>query len=509
MPSNGDWRTRRRGIPCSVLRRRFPQSPPEETVPASSLRGLTVRAALIIGLGATLALWLATGYRMTREVESLEGRTAAINERYMRAQGQLAAVRAHVLLGSVLVRDALLDPNPGVAPTYRKRFEEAYQAADRALRDYVPVLGHADEQERLAGLRDEIDEFRDAMLGVLDQAAVGAGDEPAALLQREVVPQREVALRVSEQVQTLNREAFVQHGIETSALYRESQREAWTQLGIALVLSVAIGVLAAVHAGQLEGRVRRQRVRDRRLTTELQRLSTRLVSAQEDERRAIARELHDEVAQALAAVKVELALAQQASGPPALATRLDRVRAIAEDALQRIRTMSHLLHPALLDDLGLEAALEAHLRSVERRHGLRIEFVHDASRQRLAPELETAVYRVVQEAVTNVVTHAHATRCDVRIEGRPESVCVVVEDDGSGFAQDGGAAGLGLISMRERIAQHGGRFRIESAPGRGTRLAIELPARLETDVPAASLPVSAGAPVAPAPSPHVADLPGR
>lgn len=467
---------------AGVFRRRPPDPLPADGRPAPSLRGLTIRAALALGLGATLVLWLATGYRMTRQMESLEARSSTITTRYMRAQAQLSTVRAHVLLGSVLVRDALLDPNPATARTYRKRFEETYAAADRALQEYEPVLGHADERDRLASLRVEIDEFRDAMLAALDAAALGDADQPGVLLQRDVMPQREVALRVSEQVQTMNREAFVQHGTETTAVYRESQRNAWTQLGVALVLSVAIGVLAAAHAGRLERRIGRQRVRDQQLTSDLQRLSTRLVSLREDERRSIARELHDEVGQALAAVKVELALAQQADAADALTPRLARVQSIAEDTLQRIRTMSHLLHPSLLDDLGLEAALEAHLRGVERRHGMPVTFTHVNAGQRLAPELETAVYRAVQEAVTNVVTHARATRCDVRLEGRESSVRVTVEDDGSGFdpagePAAGPRAGLGLISIRERVAQFGGAFHLESAPGRGTRLTIELPAR--------------------------------
>lgn len=443
------------------------------------LAGLTLQAALAIGFALTLALWLTTGYRMTRQMQTLETRAAEINDRYIRAQSQLSALRAHVLVASVLIRDALLDANPAMARVYRQRLTQTYEAADRALREYQPVLGHEDERRQLADLRTEIDEFREMVLEVLD---AGVSIDADTVIRDRIMPQREVATRMSEQVQTMNREAFVRQGVETSELYQAAQRDAGRRLGLALILSIGVGLSAATYARRLERHVRHQHVRDRQLTTELQHLSTGLVSAQEHERRSIARELHDEVGQALAAVKVELAVAEAACGTPDLVPRLQRVRSIAEGALQRIRSLSHVLHPALLDDLGLEAALEAYVRSVEQRHGLDVVFTRDpGGARRLAPELETAVYRIVQEAVTNVVAHAHATRCQVDINGLAQSVRVTVEDNGSGFdpGPAGGprpTAGLGLISMRERVAQFGGVFQIEAAPGRGTRVTIEMPA---------------------------------
>jgi signal transduction histidine kinase len=469
---------------------------------------MTVQAALVAGFLVTLALWLTTGYRITRQVETLEAGAAAVNERYMRAQSHLSDVRMHVLLGAVMVRDALLDPSPVSVRTNRKRFADTAAAADRALREYVPVLGLAEERERIDGLRVEVEEFRRSMIEVLDLVARDRSFDPAVVLREHVVPQRETAVRVSEQVQTLNREVYVRQGVETSELYKAAQREAAQRLGLALVLSVVVGLVAAAHSGRLERRVRAQHIRDRQLTEDLQRLSTSLVSAQEEERRGIARELHDEVGQALAAVKVELAVAQRACETTGAAPRLERVQAITEGVLHRIRNLSHLLHPALLDDLGLEAALEAYLRSVEGRHGLEMEFTHDRIGQRLAPELETAVYRIVQEAVTNVVAHARATRCRVAIACFAERVRVTIEDNGSGFDPNGSGSarrtgGLGLIGIRERAARFGGTFRIESAPGQGTLVTVELPARA---LPAAGVP--SAEPDRLATDATTADLPG-
>jgi signal transduction histidine kinase len=146
------------------------------------------------------------------------------------------------------------------------------------------------------------------------------------------------------------------------------------------------------------------------------------------------------------------------------------------------------LHPAVLDDLGLCAALDAYRKEVADRHGIGIELLHDNMQARLPQELEAAAYRVVQEGLTNVVKHAKATRCRVYLQRLTNTVLITIEDDGVGFAVDrvqhaGARAGLGLVGIRERVVQLRGVLRIESAPAKGTRLTVEFPAPSHT-VPA-------------------------
>jgi signal transduction histidine kinase len=471
---------------------------PSGTGVGSSLSRPTIRAALCLGFGLTLGLWFVAGYRLTERMSRVGAQATAINARYMRAQDLLSTARTQILLGSVIVRDALLDPDPASITGYRQHFNDTYAAAGEALAEYVPVLDSPNERHGIEDLGREIDAFHQAMLGVLDSDRRQWARQSRLLLQERVAPKRDVVIRVSEQVQALNRGAFVSQHEATSAIYQDAQRQAWIQLGLALAASLAIGAWAAVYAGRLEARLRRQRARALQMTSDLHRLSGKIVSAQEDERRMIARELHDEVGQALTAIRVELSFAQRgAEMPPAVAERLKDVRAITEGALHTIRDLSHLLHPSLLDDLGLTAALESLLAGFGRRHGLQVEVLHDHMEHRLAPELETAVYRVVQEALNNVAKHAQASACRVYLQGLPHTVLVTVEDDGSGFAADpvNGTTthGLGLIGIRERAAQLGGSMRVDSAPGRGTRLTVELPARtrdapgVDADAPAAAI----------------------
>jgi signal transduction histidine kinase len=444
--------------------------------------GLTIKAALFLGFGVTVAIWLIAGYRFTQRMAEVEGRASEINARYVRAQDLLSTVRAQVLLGSVYVRDALLDPDPTMADEYRQELEDTYRAVDAALLQYVPVLDTAPERERIAHLREEVDAFRSTVLDVLGTDSSRWATEARVLLRRRIMPKREGVIRLSEEVQAINRAAFVRQQTDIAAIYRDTQRGVWRQLGLALGASLAVALLATLYAGRLENRIRAQRVRDAQNARDLQRLSAKLISAQEDERRSIARELHDEVGQVLTAIKVELAVAQhaiEAAGLPAQIL-LD-ARSITDGALHTVRDLSHLLHPAMLDDLGLPATVEWYLRGFGKRHGIHVDLVHDRMEQRLSPETEAAAYRIIQEALTNVARHARATKCRVYLQRLPNTVLITIEDDGAGFEpaeadRAGAPRGLGFIGIRERAAQLRGTVRLESAPGKGTRVTVELPA---------------------------------
>jgi signal transduction histidine kinase len=319
------------------------------------------------------------------------------------------------------------------------------------------------------------------MLQVLESAQSGGSRDARTLLSTQVVPKRELVIRVSEEAQSLNRSAFVQQQREVAEIYGASQRRLWQILGGALTSSFAIGWLVTTYAGRLEGRLQEQRLQDARSARELQDLSAKLITAQEEERRSVARELHDEVGQVLTAIKVELAVAQrtmEARGHDAQV--LEDARSITEGALTTVRDLSHFLHPAVLDDLGLPATVDWYLRGFSRRHGISADLKSAGTIQRLAPELEASSYRIIQEALTNIAKHSGATACEVSIQQSDGLLTIAVQDNGAGFPvtpQDSASSGLGLIGIRERASHLGGTVRIETAPGRGTRITVELPAR--------------------------------
>jgi signal transduction histidine kinase len=447
------------------------------------LEGLTIKTALALGFGLTLGVWLFTGYYFTRRMSTVEGEAAAISVRYMRAQERLSNVSGQVLLSSVYLRDALLDYNPAEIPKHRRRLEDTYDALDRELDEYIPVLDSAAEREQVARLRQEIAAFRVTTREVLADNATRTPGERRRVLNARVVPRRESVINVTEDVRALNRVAFVEQQRVIADLHRLADHRSWQWLGVALAVSLCIGLLATAYASRLEATLKEQRAVEAQNTRHLQLLSAKLITAQEEERQNIARELHDEVGQVLTAIKVELAVAQRRlmlSG--AAAELLDEVQVIADAALHTVRDLSHLLHPSLLDDLGLPAAIDWYLQAFSKRHAIAVELKQEGMTTRLAPEVELAAYRVVQEALTNVARHAEAKTCRVVMRQVADRLEVTIQDNGKGFelaavGDTGWRKGLGLLGMHERVAQLNGKVRIETAPGEGTRVRVELPAR--------------------------------
>jgi signal transduction histidine kinase len=361
--------------------------------------------------------------------------------------------------------------------------DDAYRAVTQALQQYVPLVDSADERQRVARLQQEVQELQQSMLDVLATESSKWPASARAILSAKVVPKRQTVIRIYDEAQSINRNTFVRKQEELRDAYAASQQALWWSLGLALVASTALTLLGAMYAGRLERRVTRQSVDDARNAAELHRLSAKIISAQEEERRTIARELHDEIGQALTAIKVELSVAQRAveSGQITKST-LDDARSISEGALTTVRNLSHAVHPALLDDMGLPATVDWYLRGFGRRYSIRTDLLQDAGVERLAPEVEASAYRIIQEGLTNVAKHAQASECRVHLRRLADRLFVTIEDDGVGFdTLTAGTApdrkGLGLIGIRERASHLAGSVRVESTFGKGTRLTVDLPAR--------------------------------
>lgn len=458
---------------------------------------LTIRTVLLLGFGLTLGLWLFSGYYFTVRVTELQRQSAHITDRYVRAQSRMSAVRSQILLASVYVRDALLDSDPESIIDYRMKLDEAFAISSRALSAYEPVLGSSTESDRVGQLRQGIEDFRTTVFDVLDGDSSRWPTDALVLLRDRIMPKRQGAVQISEEVQALNRGAYIDQQSAMAAIYRRTQQRIWTQFGLAVAASFLIGLVATRRVAALEGELLRQQVLDARNNADLQRLSAQLITAQEEERRTIARELHDEVGQALSAIKVELAVAERGLQSARAAALLGTARALTEDTLQTVRNLSRLLHPAVLDDIGLPAALETYVREFRRRYDMPVEFVQGVLDCRLPPAREAAAYRIVQEALTNVARHARATSCRVAISQVGSNVHVSVEDNGVGFdagARTEGSAseGLGLVSIQERVGRIGGTCKVRSAPGQGTCVLVTFPTQDATPIVDSSVDRSTG-----------------
>lgn len=211
-------------------------------------------------------------------------------------------------------------------------------------------------------------------------------------------------------------------------------------------------------------------------------LLARVFDAQEQERARIARDLHDELGQQLTGLLLSARALEDSTTADTARAHSATIRRMAADALEAVRRLARGLAPVVLHDLGLRAAIQRLCEDVGGATDFEIAVHCDLPRRRVAPSVETAVYRVVQEAVTNAVRHSHARRLDVRLTRRENDLIVLVADDGRGFeprsledAEPGLAGGLGLRGMRERIELLRGAFRIDSCPESGTTLSMRIP----------------------------------
>lgn len=215
---------------------------------------------------------------------------------------------------------------------------------------------------------------------------------------------------------------------------------------------------------------------------QLRALTQRLATVQEEERARVSRELHDSVGQALTAIRLHLALLQKEAGirggrPGEI---LDGLFALADETLEEIRQMAFELRPAILDDVGLPAAVRIYAERFAKRSGIRVDLECPPELGLRSPVAEASLFRVIQEALTNVAKHAGAASVRVTMERTPEGLVLEVADDGCGFdpsARDAGEVrrGFGILSMRERVEAMDGRFALRSAAGQGTCLHVEVP----------------------------------
>jgi signal transduction histidine kinase len=211
-----------------------------------------------------------------------------------------------------------------------------------------------------------------------------------------------------------------------------------------------------------------------------------VVGAQEAERQRIARELHDATGQTLTAIALGLRGVESMleSDAQVSISQVKELKSFSTNALGELRQIISDLRPSQLDDLGLTAALQWYVQEFEKRHGIRSELILDGTRCRLAPEYETVLFRITQEALNNVIKHAGASCASVKLEVLPTQACVTIEDDGHGFdvektLRNQQRAGWGLVGIQERALLLGGRAEIDSKPGRGTRVRVSVPLTTE------------------------------
>ncbi len=304
---------------------------------------------------------------------------------------------------------------------------------------------------------------------------------------RDRAPTPEIAPLIQEAVEhnrpvsasALPRFAFVAvlpvqrvKAVEGALVLVGSARDPFTALDVSFLHALGQQVGAALENAELDRRLRRR-------TEDLERLSSQMVQQQEEERRRISLELHDETAQVFSAVKLQLGIVREEVAPPQ-AQRLGRVLDLVDEGMMSIRSVTMALRPSLLDDLGLLPAIRALVSDFEGRTGITTAFEGAPTVPDLSEDAELALFRGVQEGLSNVARHADASNVTIRVSHDPAGVAVSLIDDGQGLKSSDGSVELeertGLAGMRERFAAQGGRVTLESTSLGGLKLTLWLPA---------------------------------
>jgi len=416
-----------------------------------------------LGLGSLVVLIAVSTVASLFKAQDIYGELDRLNTHHQHVDANLRRLRSDVNLSGIFVRDYLLDVARDRAPEYRERIAE-FRGNNMSTLAELKSLVHRDEE--MASLQSKLNEYWEAFDPLFDWTPNEKILRSAAFLRREVVPRREAALAIAQQIEQLNNTNLDAQRSEVAARYTafrsDLQRLLWQT--VALGLSVAVIV------------VFRLRVLERRSTEaelQMRELSQRLVNTQEEERKNLSRELHDHIAQVLTALRMELGRIERSSATagPAVA----ECKKLVDDMFRTVRNLALGLRPSMLDDFGLQAALEWQARDFMSRSSLAVDLKMDGNFDSLPDKHRTCVYRIFQEAMTNCVRHAHAKSIQVAVTAEGDRLRVSVSDDGVGLDSTHRRNGLGLRGIDERVRELHGTMRLECEPGRGTRLIVHLP----------------------------------
>ncbi|MCB1018866.1 MAG: ATP-binding protein [Acidobacteria bacterium] len=431
-------------------------------------RSVNPTTRLLLGLGVISAAVALFSLYFLHQLDGLRALQLESIDRNRRDSLQLLRIQNNLQNLALSMRDMTEGASPYPIAAYRTEFDRTQLDLQDALEQESQLAPAERTIQQQSFLTDSLESFWEVTREMFDAAE--SGDEPAARKQiREVLQPRHASIATTvARLLISNNEAEQEAALEIERIYASVERNTYYFMA---------AVFAAIFftGGYMVSRNRRVFREIAQLSEERQQLAGRLITVQEDLFESVARELHDEFGQALTAAGAMLTRLERKAGPAG--EDLREVRAVTHEALEGVRRLSQRLHPNVLDDYGLEGAIEWHAKQLGEQTGLAIDYQPPA--EPLPPvERERAihVYRIVQEALSNVVKHARANSAEVRLSCTDGRLLLEVEDHGKGFAPaPGGARGLGLVAMRERAELIDGRLSIEPRPSGGTVVRLEAP----------------------------------
>jgi signal transduction histidine kinase len=459
--------------------------PHEGDPPRRPASGVRIRSGLFVAIAlAGLLALIATSILAARhKAQAVYTELDEVNLLHRYVEAKLRRLRSDIHLSGIFVRDYLLDPSPETGPVYRERLTELRQATTGTIVELERSVGPR-QAERIAGLHAKLEDYWKAFDPLIGWTPAEKAANSYYFLRREVLPRREAVLEIAQAIEEFNNENIRQQREEIAGRERDLHAYLNRMLLISLIAGACVAIATVFRIYVLEKRSEREQRRAERAEEEMRGLTQQLVRTQEEERRNLSRELHDEVGQILTGLRMEVGNAEKAhlAGSPAFEAHIAESKHLVDTLIQTVRHLSMGLRPSMLDDLGLQPALEWQANDFTRRYNVPVNLKLDGALDAVGEPHRTTVYRVVQEALTNCARHAEASQISVSIRGAPRGIRVLVHDDGVGFREPADQAlGLGLIGIKERVRELGGEMLVHSTSGAGSTLEIEVPLPQSTE----------------------------
>lgn len=442
----------------------------------TNLAGVRRRASWLVlwlGFGGLLISIVGAAGVSLAALDRVRDAEGHIRKAFLERLSALDQIRSQIYLSGTYVRDFLLSPDPSTAAAQSQRLATLERETRDAIGAYRLRLEEL-EREPFLTLQAEIDDY----WNVLDRTVAWTPEERNkkrdAFFYDELVPRRTAMLQIADRIALVNERGLNRGEEQLQAASRGLRRTLLITFGITLGLGFVLALLTIGYTLRLERELQRRLEENTGARADLQELSARLLRAQENERRTLARELHDEVGQSLSAILMEADNAEAAEAPDEIREHLAAVKRLAEKTVNEVRDLALLLRPSMLDDFGLVPALKWHAREMSKRTGLNVVVDADDDADDLPDDHKTCIYRLVQEAVNNSARHANARTVEVVVKHEGARVLFTVRDDGGGF-DTRFVRGLGMLGMEERVRRLGGEWKIDSQLGRGTLITAELP----------------------------------
>ena len=429
------------------------------------------RWLLAAGFGGMAVLMAFAGLYAIAAIGQVQENDAEIYGSFLQRNVALERIRWSIVLSAVYARDYLVDQDPTNAEDHLQNLLKTKSEIEVALQYLHGTVPAAE-----AALRTSTTEYWNGLLPIFDWNALERRQFAFPFLSRKLLPERARLLSIADTVASLNRQQLEGGRLQSQQMFESFTRRMIYILAATLGLALFLGLWTSSNILDLEKDLGSRYSEIQTAQENLEALSKRLVDAQEQERRNISRELHDEVGQTLSALLVELGNVSAHVPPdqPALGERLQSARKLGEESVNAVRNMSLLLRPSMLDDFGLVPALHWQAREVSRRTGMNVTVEAEDLPDTLPDEHKTCIYRLVQEALNNATKHSGASTVKITVDERPQLLTVSIADNGKGF-NTRTTRGMGLAGMEERVRHLKGTLTIQSAPREGTRIAVELP----------------------------------